>query len=540
MTQHKVCILTAGVGSRMGAHAQHINKALMPLSGKAVLSHIVEKFPADAEIVLAVGHKKETVIDYLTIAYPERKFTFVEVDNYIGPGTGPGYSLLACKYHLQAPFIFVSCDTIVLEDIPAPDHNWFGISPVKETERYCTVKIKNNLICQLDDKTKNDNKFAFIGLAGVKDYEVFFSALESNKELIGGEVQVSNGFKKLIEHQMAPVGFTWFDTGTETAYAETYKNFSGSAFNFSKGRGDEFIYFVNNRVVKFFADPAIVANRYLRAKECLAGLCPPIENQRAHFYSYKKVDGQVLYNVLNAQIAKDFFRWAKMNLWKKQELAVPEQAEFTDACRRFYYTKTIGRLHDFYEKTYVEDEWHFINGIATPPLKDLLARVDWEYISAGTPANFHGDLQFDNVLVKLDEATHLNKFTLLDWRHDFGGLTHAGDMYYDLAKLYGGMIISYQLIKDNMFSFDMSGSSVYYSFFVKNNLLEAREEFESFIAQNGYDMKKVRLITSLIFLNMAPLHHDPFNLMLYFLGKSMLYKSVKENNAATEPAPVFV
>lgn len=527
---YKVCILTAGVGSRMGAQAKHINKALLPIANKAVLSHIVEKFPPGVEIVLAVGHKKETVIDYLALAYPERKFTFVEVDNYIGPGTGPGYSLLACKHHLQAPFIFFASDTMVMEEIPVPDRNWFGISPVKETERYCTVKIKNNLICQLDDKTKNDNKFAFIGLAGVKDFEQFFSALEHNKEIIGGEIQVSNGFKKLIDHQLAPVGFTWFDTGTEKSYAETHKNFSNGAFNFNKGTGDEFIYFVNSRVIKFFADPAIAANRFLRAKECLAGLCPPIENHRPSFYAYKKVDGQVLYTVLNAQIARDFLRWAKAHLWKKQELSASEQAAFKEACERFYRVKTMDRLHAFYEKTGIEDEGHSINGIATPPLKDLLAQIDWEYVTAGIPSNFHGDLQFDNVLVKRDEATNLNKFILLDWRHDFGGLTHAGDIYYDLAKLYGGMIISYQLIKDGMFSFDMSGSSVYYSFFVKNNLIEAREEYEAFLVQNGYDVKKIKLITALIFLNMAPMHHDPFDCMLYFLGKSMLYKSLKENN----------
>lgn len=538
--QYKVCILTAGVGSRMGAQVNHINKALLPVAGKAALSHIIEKFPVDVEIVIAVGHKKETVVDYLTLAYPERTFTFVEVDNYIGPGTGPGYSLLACKDYLQSPFVFVSCDTIVLEEIPTPDYNWFGVAPVKETERYCTVQIKNNLIHQLDDKTKNNNKFAFIGLAGVKDYDVFFAALESNKEIIGGEIQVSNGFKKLIEHQLAPVGFTWFDTGTEHSYAETYKNFSGGAFNFNKGRGDEFIYFVNNRVVKFFADPAIVFNRHLRAKECLRGLCPPIENQRANFYSYKKVDGQALYTVLNAQIAKDFLRWAKMNLWKKQELSEAQHIEFIEACQRFYQTKTMNRLHDFYQKTSVEDEWHFINGIATPPLKDLLARVDWDYLTAGTPSNFHGDLQFDNVLVQFDEATHLNKFILLDWRHDFGGLTHCGDVYYDFAKLYGGMIISYQLVKDNMFSFDMSGSSVYYSFFVKNNLLEAREEYEAFLAHNNYDFKKIRLITALIFLNMAPLHHHPFDLMLYFLSKAMLYKSLKDIPDIKESSSAFV
>ena len=137
--KYKVCILAAGVGSRVGDFSDYINKAILPVNSKAAISYIIEKFPEDIEIVIAVGHKKETVINYLSLAYPERKFTYVEIDKYIGPGAGPGYSLLQCREYLQSPFVFFAADTIVIEDIPVPDHNWFGIAPVKDTENYCTV-----------------------------------------------------------------------------------------------------------------------------------------------------------------------------------------------------------------------------------------------------------------------------------------------------------------------------------------------------------------------------------------------------------------
>ncbi len=201
---YKVCILAAGVGSRIPM-SENINKSLLPVNDKAAISYIIEKFPKEIEIVIAVGHKKETVMDYLSMAHPERRFTYVEIDNILGPGSGPGYSLLQCKDHLQCPFILSSADTLVLEDVPSPlNDNWFGIAPVKETEKYCTVKIKNNLICQLDNKIKCDNRFAFIGLAGIKDYSVFWNALETNKEIVSGEIQVYNGFKKLVERRLVP------------------------------------------------------------------------------------------------------------------------------------------------------------------------------------------------------------------------------------------------------------------------------------------------------------------------------------------------
>ena len=167
MMDYKVCILAAGVGSRLGDLSKHVNKALLPVDFKATISHIIEKFSPEREIVVAVGHNKEALMDYLRLAHPSQRFTFVDIDNFQGPGTGPGHSLLQCQPHLACPFVFFTADTLVVEDVPPPTENWFGIAPVKDPERYCSVKIKSNLVSQLDDKVRSKNKFAFIGLAGV-------------------------------------------------------------------------------------------------------------------------------------------------------------------------------------------------------------------------------------------------------------------------------------------------------------------------------------------------------------------------------------
>ena len=525
MKNFKVCILAAGVGSRMGEVSKHVNKAVLPVNFKAVISHIIEKFNRKIEIVIAVGHNKETIDEYLELAHPDRKFSFVTVENYIGPGTGPGYSLLHCKEKLQCPFIFFAVDTIVLEDIPEPTKNWFGIAPVKDPEKYCTVKIQENLVCQIDDKIKTNNKFAFIGLAGINDYKVFFDALERNKEPISGEIQVSNGFKALLEKELEPVGFTWFDTGSLKNYIETNKHLSGSESKYDFGKGDEFLYFVNGKVIKYFENKDIIKQRCERA-ELLKDLCPIIEGQTKNFFSYKKLDGQVIYDVLNNDILKNFLQWANTKLWKKQKLNKKNHNQFITACKKFYHDKTMNRLEMFYNKTGLSDTEHKINGIMTPSLKHMFSFVDWENLFQGVPVTIHGDLQFDNILVSRDEKSQLDKFILLDWRQDFGGLINVGDLYYDLAKLYGGMTISYQLIKKGEFSFDMSGSSIFYSFLVKNDLIDAKEMYQQFIKSNSYDLRRIKILTSLIFLNMSPLHQDPFDHLVYFLGKKMLFETV--------------
>lgn len=524
--KYKVCILAAGVGSRMGSLSDNIHKAILPVNFKAVISYIVEKFPKNIEIVVAVGHKKDTVKNYLALAYPERKFKFVEVDKYSGPNTGPGYSLLKCKDQLKCPFIFFAADTIVLEDIPMPDHNWFGIAPVKDPEQYCTVRVKNNLVYHLDVKVKNNNRFAFIGLAGVRDYDVFFKALGANNKTVKEEIQVTNGFEKLIEKELVPVGFTWFDTGTLKKYNETNKNFSNDSQKFDFSKNNEFLYFVDNRVIKFFADENITKKRHDRAVGPLKGLSPKIEMRKGQFFSYKKVDGQVLYDLVNLNTVNGFLNWAQKHLWKKMALTDKETKKFQEACHKFYFDKTKNRLKMFHDNKGEGQANKKVNNAEVPHVNKLLANVDWDYLSQGTPSNFHGDLQFDNILVSSSPSNSKHAFTLLDWRQDFGGLTNVGDQYYDLAKLYGGILLPYNLIKEGMFSFEEGGKSVHYSFYTKHNLIEAKEEFENFVAKNNFDLKKIKIITALIFLNMSPLHTPDFDSLVYHLGRYMLHKTL--------------
>ena len=52
-----VCMLTAGKGSRMGGIGRTLNKALLPINGKATISHIINKFPPHTEFVIGLSDK---------------------------------------------------------------------------------------------------------------------------------------------------------------------------------------------------------------------------------------------------------------------------------------------------------------------------------------------------------------------------------------------------------------------------------------------------------------------------------------------------
>ena len=518
---YKVCILAAGIGSRMEPFTQHINKSLLPVDFKATISHIIEKFDVNIELVIAVGHLKQTVIDYLECAHKDRNFTIVEVDRYTGKGSGPGYSLMRCREYLDTPFIFFASDTLVLEDIPEPSENWLGVSPVIETQEYCTAKIFNNIIISLEDKVTSNNKNAFVGAAGVKDYDVFFDALEKNNKLINEELQVSNGFSALIKYDLKPHYFTWYDTGNINGYINANKKMSKSDFLFDFSKSNEFLYFVGNNVIKYFEDKNIIQNRYKRS-EILQGLCPKIKCIKDSFYAYEKQAGKVLYDVVNDQVMYDFISWLDANLWINIKISDSKLKKFRLSCFDFYFKKTIFRIKKYHEKHQIKDHSVCINGINVPTVEDMLGFIDWDKMRSGIASNFHGDLQFDNVLLKDD-----GDFLLLDWRQDFSGIVNYGDKYYDLAKLNGGMKVSYKLIKQGKFSYckDSQGDIII-SHDVPKELTRSGKIFRNFLNNKGLDSTKVDILTSLIYLNMSPMHHEPFDHFIYNYGKLSLYKAL--------------
>ena len=75
MKNYKVCILAAGIGSR--SFDPNINKALLPLDGKAVISNIIDKFEKNQKFVIALGYLSDQVKQYLKHAHPNTKFEFV-------------------------------------------------------------------------------------------------------------------------------------------------------------------------------------------------------------------------------------------------------------------------------------------------------------------------------------------------------------------------------------------------------------------------------------------------------------------------------
>jgi NDP-sugar pyrophosphorylase family protein/thiamine kinase-like enzyme len=523
---YKVLIPSAGLGTRLGDIGKNINKALVSVANKPVISHVIEKFPKDVEIVIAIGHKGRLLKDYLEVAHPDRKITCVHIEHYYGSRSGLGHTILQCKEHLQCPFVFTPNDTLILEDIPTPYENWMGYAEVENTDQYRSLQTDSKgMVNKIYEKEDGLEVKPYIGLAGINDYKLFWQAMESGTDKGSILIGESYGLRQILQANVQVAGkkFTWYDTGTVANLQKARKAFEKKAAPNILEKPNESIWFVNNKVIKYHSDPSFISGRVQRA-EVLKGHVPEVTDYRQNMYSYRMLPGNVVSKTTNYEVFENLLAYLD-SFWEPVKLEAKEKSKFVDICNKFYKEKTEKRVQLYFDRFSEIDSVEIVNGTEIPTVKQLLDRVPWPLLINGTPAKMHGDLHFENILM-----AETGEFYLLDWRQSFGGLTSYGDLYYDLAKLLHGLIVSHELVNKECYSVSHIGNIINYDLHRKHSLIENEAQFQRFLATNGHDVYKVQLLTSLIFLNIAPLHHEPYSKMLFYLGKESLYRLLEEKN----------
>lgn len=522
---YKVLITTSGTGSRLGQLTKYTNKALVRVGKKPAISYIIESYPKNTEFVIALGYKGDQVKDFLGLAYPEHSFTFVNIDKYDGPGTSLGYSMLKAQKKLQEPFIYHACDTVIEgSKIPPPFYNWVaGIRGKHDSAQYASFNFDTNKhIVKFNSRGTKKYGFIHVGLVGIKDYKTFWIKLSktikkypndsSLNDISGISLMIDGGsvFKALKISK-------WFDIGNDVALDYARKNISDRFDNLDKV--DEALFFFDKFAIKFFSDTKKIKNRVKRGR-ILGNLVPTTIATRKNFYKYNFVKGNKFSDVVTSRDVEEFLDWAQKHLW----ISIREVTDrkFIQVCRNFYKNKTLDRINSFLKSESLEDDVSLINGEQIPAVKDLLAEIDFKWLSHGIQTNYHGDFILENIL-KTKQG-----YKLLDWRQDFGGLIRGGDMYYDLAKFYHNLVVNHDVISKNEFSIRTIGKNVSLSIKRKDNLKKSEVAFEKWVEQNNYDLKKVKVLRAIIWLNMSPLHHRPFNIFLFYLGKYYLWQILKE------------
>lgn len=523
-----VVIPAAGLGSRLGDFTKNYSKAMCTLGKKPVISYIIEKFDDTDEIIILLGYKGDLLKQVVQSCYPEKNIKFVEVNNYDGEGSGLGYSLHCAYNYLQKPFIFWSCDTISESfDINnvSYDNDWMvgAIADDAYFDTYRHIKVHGNKVIDILPKLIKSEKniLSYTGIAFIKNYKYFWDAY-GNTFIQNGEAY---GLMNILSNKKDILVYTindWIDTGNRTIFEKAKEIYNKQMEETILEKPDEAIWFINNKVIKFHISEKFIADRVKRFSTMLNNnqkynniSLPELLTWTKNTYVYKRADGIIASKIITKPMLLDILHKYLDNV----EIINISDEEKQNIYNNFYKEKTLDRIKKYCNDFEDIDKFSIIiNGIECYSATELIKNIKWDKLAllGIYTHNYHGDFHLENILV------NNNNYIMLDWRQNFGK-TMIGDVYYDIAKMWHSLIVNHNIVKDNLFTVENIDSNN-----VKIDIhrtfidTECENALIDYIKDSEYDLAISRLMTAVIFLNIAACHVYPYSKFLFYLGKYLI------------------
>ena len=523
-TKLTVLILAAGYGHRMGQFSRMVPKALIPYDNKPLISHIIGKFDESTRFVVACGHMGQLIKDYVGVVHKDKDVVFVDIPNYAEGDTGPATTIQMCAKYIRGGFMWLACDTLFdfnFED--KLDHNWIAVHPVDSdiAQDYCWVEREADSIIAVHNKKSSKTAVdAFIGLMYVKDDE-YLKNLQARHAK-----ETYEGFRGLELRAHTVRG--WKDFGTYAKWEELSNEFTDVSFP----KPNELFYSDNKKIIKFWTDTRQAEMRVKRAL-CNPEAMPKNVEQSGNFLIHDYAQGDIVYNQYSPEVFEKMLAWCESTLWKPAPSAsgIDTDNDHFNICKKFYHDKTMERLEQFRVKYADWSEPCVVNSKEVLTINQYLEKIDFDWLCKETSWKFiHGDLHFDNTIyesgqylgpldnIELHKEAYKDKFTAIDWRTDFGGALY-GDQYYDLAKMLGGLHLSYKDIKHEHYNYKERNDYVTLEIPSVRDVQVYEDILQSWTRAKGLNWRKVKLLVPIIYLNMSPLHEAPFDKFLIALAQ---------------------
>lgn len=547
----KVFITTSGVGSRLGNLTKYTNKSMIKIGKKPAISHIIEQYPEDYEFVISLGYFGSHTEQFLKLAYPNRKFIFVTVENYDGPGSSQIHSQLCAREHLQEPFIYNDCDTIVedlMSFIPENwDYDWLGGYPTSigdktnyslydsfDIDRAKGKKDGSYKVTNMYRKSEcEDPHMLYIGISGIYDYEKFWDMLErTEKEQPSHNLSDFAAYKiyNPFENLRCVAFYNWEDTGSIAGIIHARETCKDKLPILDKN--DQGIFMIVNKVIKFFARPGVASN-LLKRYIVLNKWSHDIVEQTENFITYDYIEGDVAIKNMTPTMFKsmlEFFN--ESGLWFSDVATDAAKESFLKDQYDFYIKKTMERVQRFKEMYSKEDESEdvVVNGELIPAkytIEYMISQLPFmfEYQNANY-SGWHGDFVLDNML-----KTPENKFVLIDPREKFGSKISVGDKLYDFAKMNHNLTFNFSSATKGLFTIEQDKNNIHCSILCNNEVYECKEVLKEFVEKQNISWEFIEFMTGLIWVNMSPLHWDPLTKWLFYFGKLTMYRALKKYEA---------
>jgi choline kinase len=510
-----VIITCSGLGSRLRPMTNYLNKALVKLGDKAIISHILESYPKNCRFIVTIGYLGDQVMDYIEINHSDLNIEYVSVNPYDGEGSSLLYSLSRVFPLLDKPFVYNACDTYV-----AGNKNLIANTAIV-AKAYIGNQYRK-YTTNIENDPANVGELCYTGLCYIKDYEKF---KEIAYELLKSTKYDNNLSDAHVIEKMNMNFFetdNWIDIGNFIALEQAKKQFESKICVLEKN--DQETYLVGNKILKFFKDEHKVEQLYLRSLELKK--CVPVCKKKGNFIFYHWVEGETLSKILNKELLDTFLDWCKDNLWSRNYTYLNENF-FKD----FYINKAKARVESYikhhpqdYSVNYESPQTHIkINFIETKGIITLLDKIPEHFHNKCRHYHAHGDLVFENV-IKTD-----NGFTLIDWREGFAPCK-GSDMLYDIAKMKHNLYFDHDVIKNkNFFVKKMPNNTYLFDSGTPWKNIDLIKQLDQWCINNSIEVETINLIVSLIQLSSSALHLGDEALLLFYMGWYGLSKVLQKN-----------
>lgn len=502
---------------------------MIPLDGKPAIEHIATKYEEyDMDLYVAGGEHIEklgALLDRL-----DREWTLLDASGTSSLGETITKSLdqIADKRSLANANLYINfADTIVSPVGHEIDADTISYSTVSHAYRWTSFsKNDGGQIDSIIEKFSgvfDSQRPVFTGqfkLTAPTDYQARLEAAckEPGNALDPFYVALlsylSNQSSRLLKADR------WVDVGhLDTYYQNKRDSLSVREFNS--------IDVATNTITKSSEDGDTLRNEISWFKKLPKQLRPYVPQIYDHSDSY--IDPSITMEYIGYPTLSDIYIYGShgLHLWSNiygslftllerfQEFQLETNPdEITKTLEQMYYQKTVDRLSRAREiaglDPFFELDEIIINGETYPTVPVILDTLADRLSASGLLERdrlnvIHGELCFPNVL--FDVRNNIPK--LIDPRGSFGPHTIYGDYRYDLAKIRHSVSGHYEFIINDRFDVSVSDEQV--SFETHSDPVHDRREelFDEQLKQEYTDdFTDVKLLESLLYLSMVPLHDD--------------------------------
>lgn len=522
-----------------------IPSAMIPLDSRPAMQYVAEPYLSRGfQLVLGVDERADLVREF-SMRHPELAATLVQVEDSSSLGATIQSVLDALEEHPDR-LVINFADTFVGDELEGDDVVCYR--EADEVYRWTTFQIDfGNKITCLVDKNK-DNPYGtllpvFVGVFAIGDVAEFRSHLrQALASFESGQTDpfytaLVNYFNALpVERRNLQRVADWRDFGHLDTYYQTKRAFCINRRFFNCVEIDD----RRGVVRKSSTNAEKLMNEmkwYMELPKALRYMAPRVFDysfaktepfMEMEYYSYPALNDVYLYGNLDLSVWKRVFQ-AIGNVVRQMHshrFQPVDEGQLARRMRTMYEEKTRARLEPVLEDPRFArfcSDWVTINGETymgvgrcLEVLPQLAEAVDMYSIDFFTV--IHGDLCLSNILYD-----RRNSFIrIIDPRGDFGEVGIFGDMRYDLAKLCHSLEGDYDFMVNGLIDSKWTADGFEFAPQLDDRHRSVKQLFHKwFVSDFGEYYNQIRLIESLLFLSMVPLHADRFQSQETFLARGL-------------------